>query len=380
MSVATQPHELVDHAHRCLLRAATLLGRWEGGGLALDLEQTLELFRHRLVEELSRPSGYLDVDELIDTLSDLDDTLDAFARNRRRTSSAVDADAVMDAVAQLSDLAPEQMLARVAEVVAEHFAFTRVMTSSVQNAIMRPIGLHIDRELLARSKGVIDYIARARVPLAASRPERDAVRKQVCLRVRSPMTAAGNFKEMARISQSSEYIVAPILLRGRTIGLLHGDRYGSYGLEEADRLSMLAFSSLFAVAYERARLRAAALDHHNQLERALRRVEDVLSGDRTAAVPDTDEAQRGRAAPTIPDAPRPSDPRTGSRPSASRALTRREADVVRLASLGLSNAEIAARLQLSPSTVNSHVASALKALGVRSRASAVALLLRDRRA
>lgn len=57
-------------------------------------------------------------------------------------------------------------------------------------------------------------------------------------------------------------------------------------------------------------------------------------------------------------------------------LAERELAVLRLLAHGLSNAEIAARLHLSPGTVRNHVSSILNKLGVKDRTQAAVLALR----
>ena len=54
-------------------------------------------------------------------------------------------------------------------------------------------------------------------------------------------------------------------------------------------------------------------------------------------------------------------------------VTDREADVLRLVAVGISNKEIASRLHLSPRTVEKHVENLLRKTGSRSRTQLVAI-------
>ena len=64
---------------------------------------------------------------------------------------------------------------------------------------------------------------------------------------------------------------------------------------------------------------------------------------------------------------------TGGLPA---GLTAREVEVLRLVAAGLSNAEVAERLFLSPNTVKVHVARVLAKIGVHNRAAATEFALR----
>jgi PAS domain S-box-containing protein len=66
-----------------------------------------------------------------------------------------------------------------------------------------------------------------------------------------------------------------------------------------------------------------------------------------------------------------------SEPADSRIATRRELEVLALLADGMSTAQIASQLQLSPATVRNHVQNLLLKLGAHSRAEAVVMGLKN---
>ncbi|MFD7015549.1 response regulator [Streptomyces sp. NPDC059161] len=64
-------------------------------------------------------------------------------------------------------------------------------------------------------------------------------------------------------------------------------------------------------------------------------------------------------------------PARAAAPAWTARLTEREAEVLRLMTTGLTNAEIAARMGVGPATVKTHVASVLAKTGARDRTQAV---------
>lgn len=71
---------------------------------------------------------------------------------------------------------------------------------------------------------------------------------------------------------------------------------------------------------------------------------------------------------------------SNSRPNPLLLLSEREAEVLELASQGLTNSDLAARLGVTVHTVKFHLASVYRKLGVANRTEAVAVLFHARAA
>jgi DNA-binding NarL/FixJ family response regulator len=137
------------------------------------------------------------------------------------------------------------------------------------------------------------------------------------------------------------------------------------GLGSTSRILILTTFDLDEYVY--AAIRAGASGfllkdvHPQQLVEAIR---VVAAGDALLA-PTVTKRLLERFAETLPT-PEERAPALGT-------LTERELDVLRLVASGLSNAEIAARLVLSETTVKTHVSSVLRKLDLRDRVQAVVL-------
>jgi DNA-binding CsgD family transcriptional regulator len=158
------------------------------------------------------------------------------------------------------------------------------------------------------------------------------------------------------------YIAAPIVLAGRSVGFLHGDRGGPP--EPAGCEALVRFAKGFAATYERAVLLQRLRDQRLQLRRiaewADARCVDLSDGvidlahDREAAP--VDDHRRARV---------------------GDLLTARETDVLEHLVNGESNGEIARALVVSEGTVKFHVKNILRKMNVSNRAEATAHYLRS---
>jgi DNA-binding CsgD family transcriptional regulator len=168
--------------------------------------------------------------------------------------------------------------------------------------------------------GFIDAARRLRPRLRDCGPEHRAASGHEPVLVRGPRRPQGLVDLLGERSVTSAYIVAPIVVDGVTVGLLHGDRVaGAPEVDEFDAELLALFGAGLAT-----RMRA----------------------------------DDGQAAARADDGP-------------LRAVTRREWQVLALLAEGASNARIADRLVISEGTVKTHVRHILRKLKASNRTEAV---------
>jgi DNA-binding CsgD family transcriptional regulator len=190
-------------------------------------------------------------------------------------------------------------------------------------------------------------LARAARPLLERcGPEHEAVLRQAPVIVRDAQRAPGVYRPLVHASWSEAYIVAPIVRRGVTVGLINADRMGGPPLDELDRELLWTFA--YGVGWIMDACAAVA-----------------LRNGRSEPAPLADPfLERGRA---NGDGPQ----ENTVREMAMAMLTARERDVLSLMADGASNASIASDLVISQATVKSHVRHILRKLGATNRTEAV---------
>ena len=189
-------------------------------------------------------------------------------------------------------------------------------------------------------------LARAARPLLERcGPEHEAVLRQAPVIVRDAQRAPGVYRPLVHPSWSEAYVVAPIVRRGVTVGLINADRMGGPPLDELDRELLWTFA--YGIGWIMDACASAAL----------------RSSGADASLMDEPLLDRQRAN---------GDPqRGGIHGGAFAMLTARERDVLSLLADGASNAAIAGDLVISQATVKSHVRHILRKLGAANRTEAV---------
>jgi DNA-binding CsgD family transcriptional regulator len=167
-----------------------------------------------------------------------------------------------------------------------------------------------------------------------------------------------------------DYVAAPILVDGASVGFLHGDRApGRRRLSQPDADALEHFGAEFALVFERAVLRRRLRDQRREIRRiaawAEARSGELSDGEIALSGGRTEEQDRRAGAPELL-----------TEDGLATHLTPREIDVLRLMAEGRRNGDIARQLFVSEGTVKFHVKNVLRKMQASNRADASARYLR----
>lgn len=252
--------------------------------------------------------------------------------------------------------------ARSADELGAAGEFDRVLVSRIEGATWLPHALFCAPG--AESGGLREYLRNLEIPLNSSPLEAHVVRRRTPMVVQDPGTDDRTHGPLMRIARTDGYVVAPVLVDGAAIALVHADTaHSGRVLTTADRDILRVFADGLGPIYERVVL-------SERLDEQRRRIGVVF--DTTQALLD-DIGTRPLTLDTRTPAGTQPEPLTGPTTSTPEIrLTARELDVMELMSTGMANAEIALRLSVSESTIKSHVKHVFRKLGARNRAGAIA--------
>ena len=200
--------------------------------------------------------------------------------------------------------------------------------------------------------------------------EAEMLRRRRAAIVAAPEDAGAAARHaFAAVMGWGEHLATPVVLEGRVIGFLHGDRVAAKtGFSEAERDGLWRFALAFADIFERAVLRRRLRIQRQELRQvaswADARTSELSDGAIDLAV------ER--------DAPAGEEPvrAQGGDGALRDLLTRRELDVLEHMVRGETNADIARALVVSEGTVKFHVKNILRKLHASNRAEATSRYLR----
>ncbi|MGW0035143.1 LuxR C-terminal-related transcriptional regulator [Gordonia sp. NPDC003376] len=278
-----------------------------------------------------------------------------------RTAHA--ADEVRRIVGDLIETDTHGLIDQVPQRICRNLSFGRAMISSIATAVWIPRHLHIECDDSPENSAFLSYVDGARIPLAYAPLETEIVRSRTSAMSACPDDDRRTFKTIVEVSHSNGYVAAPIMSRGRVIGILHADRpNGRSRVRDSDLAILSALGECLSLVFERAIL-------EERLRQSSARVDEVF-GEIAAELSDISGTpaldRRPEIDPAFTRAAESSaNPNTGF-------LTPRERGVLIQMATGATNAQIAHALVISEETVKSHLKQISKKLGTTSRAAAVA--------
>lgn len=241
--------------------------------------------------------------------------------------------------------------------------FSRALVSGLHGSIWTARTAHAhDDETLAGALVQVGSALPGRI--GREEPETEAVRGRTAVLVRDAQNRAHVHRELVTLGDTRDYVVAPVVVHGRVVGLVHVDRHSQSDIvDPADQDLLTLFADGMGLAFERARYLERLTSLRRRFERQIADVDDVVHGAVGWSDPDARTADHDLLEPA-------------PHPHLSRGplgeLTRRELEVLQHLAGGASNQDIAVRLGVTAGTVKTHVKGVLRKLGATSRADAAA--------
>ncbi len=265
---------------------------------------------------------------------------------------------VSDAVRRLGEIgSPQGILDRAAEELGTSSALHRVVVGEVGGDALQVRSIWSEDDA-AGASAALSELRQGPVRLEYPLVEDEVARGQRTQIVQARGARSRGARRLTEVLGWDSYVVAAIVVQGKTVGLIHGDASASgRRLDALDAEVLSRYAEGVAGVFERAVLREMLQQHHHELRSAVEWMSARLgqlaggSGEVTAV---------GVAAES----------------SLMDALTRRELEVLRLLARGQTNLEIARTLVVREGTIKYHVKNILRKLGATSRADAVARFAR----
>jgi LuxR family transcriptional regulator, regulator of acetate metabolism len=273
-------------------------------------------------------------------------------------------EAVLDAADRLADAGPvSEIIDRAPAECCRALELDRCVLSRVEDGSLVAEAVHAPDPGLT-----LDALRQAPVRLGYPLVEAEMLRRRRAAIVPAPEDEdAAARHAFAAVMGWGEHLAAPVVLEGRVIGFLHGDRREP-PLGAVDRDGLQRFAAAFADVFERAVLRRRLRIQRQELRQvaswADARTSELSDGAIDLAV--------GRDAVAADEPVRAQ----GGDAALRDLLTRRELDVLEHMVRGETNADIARALVVSEGTVKFHVKNILRKLHAANRAEATSRYLR----
>ena len=258
-----------------------------------------------------------------------------------------------DAVRRLGEIgSPQGILDRAADELGASSAFDRVVVGEVLGDSLHVRALWSDDDAEGASAALAslrDSPIRLEYPLV----EDEVARGQRTEIVQARAARSRGARRLIDVLGWDSYVVAALVVQGKTVGLVHADAAASgRRLDALDAEVASRYAEGLAGVFERAVLREMLQRHHQELRSAV----EWMS------------ARLGQLATDAGDVSRLA---VASDPGLADALTARELEVLQLLARGQTNLEIARTLVVREGTIKYHVKNILRKLGATSRADAV---------